>query len=82
MNRTWLERQMELRGLTYSALRRQFHFSPETLNAWETGTPARPFSLRKLASILRMEYHVLVQNLGVRVVSIMERRERGPKITK
>lgn len=79
MNRQWLERAMEQRGLTYSALRRQFHFSPETLNAWEGGTPARPFSLRKLASILGMEYHILVKNLGVRVMSIRERRARAPK---
>ena len=82
MDRKWLEKAMEQRGLTYSALRRQFHFSPETLNAWETGTPARPFSLRKLASILRMEYHVLVHNLGVRVLSIKERRARAPRIAK
>lgn len=79
MNRQWLERQMELRGITYSALRRQFHFSPETLNAWQDGTPARPFSLRKLATILGMEYHVLVRNLGVRVMSMKERRARAPK---
>ena len=79
MNRTWLEKQMELRGITYSSLRRQFHFSHETLNAWEGGTPARPFSLRKLAAVLGMEYHVLVRNLGVRVMSIKERRARAPK---
>jgi hypothetical protein len=79
MNRQWLEKAMELRGITVSALRRQFHFSPETLNAWAAGTPARPFSLRKLASILGMEYHVLVRNLGVRVMSAKERRARAPK---
>ena len=79
MNRKWLEKQMELRGLTYHALRRQFHFSPETLTSWENGTPARPFSVRKLATILGMEYSVLVRNLGVKVLALRDRRARAPK---
>lgn len=78
MNRAWLERQMELRGITYSALRRQFRFHPDTFVGWENGKPARPFTVRKLAGILQLPYLTVVKNLGVHVLSARERRERMP----
>jgi hypothetical protein len=65
---------LEQRGLSYYALKKEFKFSPDTLSAWERGIPARPFSLRKLARILGMEYHVLVRNIGVNVLTRAVRR--------
>lgn len=79
MNRLWLERQMELRGITYHALRYEFKFHPDTLTKWEQGTLARPDSLRRLAGILDAPYLTVVKNLGVKVMSARERKARAPQ---
>lgn len=68
MNRRWLERVMEDRGITYYALKNEFHFSPDTFKAWEAGQLARPHSMRKLADILDVPYPDLVKGLGVEIV--------------
>lgn len=65
MDRDWLETRMAELGLTYHAMRKEFGFSPDNLKAWESGGPARAFTLRKLARILQVEFKALVANLGV-----------------
>lgn len=69
MNREWLERLMASRGITYYALKNEFHFSPDNFKHWEAGAPARAFSLRKLARIFQIDYMTLVRGLQVRVLN-------------
>lgn len=81
MNTQWLEKEMEARGISYWKLKTEFHISHDTLKSWKTGTPARPFTLRKLATALGMEYTMLRQHLGVTVLTTarMRRRMRAVK---
>lgn len=65
VNRDWLEKRMDLLGLSYNALKRDFHFSPDTFTGWEEGRAWRPHTLRKLARILEVPYQELVKNLGL-----------------
>lgn len=76
MNTQWLEKEMEARGISYWKLKTEFHISHDTLKSWKTGTPARPFTLRKLAAALGMDYTTLRQNLGVTVLTMTRRRVR------
>lgn len=68
MNRRWLERLMESRGVTYYQLKEKFHVSPDTFKNWEAGMVPRPDTLRRLADILDVEYPDLVKGLGVKPV--------------
>jgi hypothetical protein len=72
MNRAWLERMMKKHGISYYSLKRVHHFSPDTLLAWEDGTPARIASLRKLAAILDVNVRELIAKLGVKVQASRE----------
>ncbi len=76
VNRDWLERRMEKLGITYSALKAEFHFHPDTITGWEEGRKARPYTLRKLAHILELPYLELVRNLGVRPMPRQHRKAR------
>ena len=79
INRQWLERLMEARGITYYSLRFQFHFHPDTINGWEDGRPARPFTVRKLAEILTVDVPTLVKGMNLRVMNRQMRKARAPK---
>lgn len=65
VNRAWLEKRMDLLGFSYNTLKKDFHFSPDTITGWEEGRAWRPYTLRKLARILEVPYKELVQNLGL-----------------
>ncbi len=76
-NIQWLEKTMEARGLSYYALRREHHISPETIKAWQDGQVAKPATLRRLAVALGLEYEVLRLNLGVTVLTTARARRRA-----
>jgi Cro/C1-type HTH DNA-binding domain len=69
VNAQWLEKAMEVRGISYSKLKTEFHLSHDTIQSWKKGKPARPFTLRKLASALSMDFETLRRNLGVTVLT-------------
>jgi transcriptional regulator with XRE-family HTH domain len=69
VNRQWLDKAMEARGISLYKLKTEFHVAPETLQAWQSGKPARPFTLRKLADALKMDFETLRRNLGVTVLT-------------
>lgn len=73
MNMTWLEKLMAQKGITFHALKYEFHFSKETFRDWAAGVPARPHTVRKLATALGVEYQWLVRNLGVKIVDEKKR---------
>lgn len=75
MNMGWLEKLMTQKGITFNALKEEFHISPDTIRAWGSGNPARPFVVRKLATVLGVEYQWLVRNSGVKLV---DERKRTP----
>lgn len=79
INRQWLERLMEARGITYYALRMKFHFHPDTINGWEQGRPARPFTVRKLADILGVDVPTIVKGMNLRLMNRQMRRARAPR---
>lgn len=80
MNAQWLEKAMAARGISYSKLKTEFHISHDTLKGWRDGKPARPFTLRKLAGALSMDYETLRRNLGVVVLTTARiRRMRAAK---
>lgn len=74
----WLNKVLEERGITRYALKTKHHFNYASFDNWDKGTPARPHSIRKLAAILELEYSEVVDNLGVEVQGLHERRERMP----
>lgn len=69
MNTQWLEKAMESRGISYWKLKTEFHISHDTLKAWKGGKPARPYTLRKLAAALGMDFETLRKNIGVTVLT-------------
>lgn len=69
MNTKWLEKALEDRGISQNMLKTEFRISPDTLKAWANGQPARPFTLRKLATAMGMDYATLRKNLGVTVLT-------------
>ena len=69
MNAQWLEKALEARGISYSKLKTEFHLSHDTIQSWKKGKPARPFTLRKLAAALSMDFETLRRNLGVTVLT-------------
>lgn len=69
MNAQWLEKAMESRGISYWKLKTEFHISHDTLKAWKGGKPARPYTLRKLAAALGMDFETLRKNIGVTVLT-------------
>lgn len=73
MNMNWLEKLMAQRGLTFEALRREYHTHPDTIRSWGTGKPARPFVVRKLATALGVEFQWLVRNGGIKLVDEKKR---------
>ncbi len=77
INRDWLERRMEKLGITNDALETEFGFAPRTITGWENGRKPRPYTLRKLAGILKIDYLELVRNLGVRPMSRQNRKARS-----
>jgi len=78
IDRVWLERLMEQRGITDYALRYHHHFHPDTITKWEKGGPARLFSVRKLATILGIDVPTLMKGMKLRVMNRQMRRARAP----
>ena len=79
MNRNWLEKAMQSRGMTYYQLRYKHRISPDTFTAWENGQAAKPDTLRRLAQALDMQYLTLVKNLGVKVLNAARLRRARAK---
>lgn len=80
MNRQWLDRALAARGISQYKLKTEFHISPQTLKAWETGQSVRPATLRRLAEVMAMDYDTLRRNLGVTVLTTQRiRRMRAEK---
>lgn len=73
MNMPWLEKLMAQKGITFNALKYEFHVSPDTLHAWAAGKPARPFVVRKLAQALGVEYAWLVRNANIKLIDERKR---------
>jgi ribosome-binding protein aMBF1 (putative translation factor) len=73
MNMAWLEKLMAQKGITFEALRREYHTHPDTIRSWATGKLARPFVVRKIANALGVEFQWLVRNLGVKLVDEKKR---------
>lgn len=73
MNMSWLEKLMAKKGITFHALRYEFHVTPMAIKAWGEGVPARPHTVRKLAMALGVEYDWLVRNSGVKIVDEKKR---------
>ena len=69
MNRQWLDKALQARGISLYKLKREFRIAPETLTRWEAGKPAFPSTVRKLADALEMDYETLRRNLGVTVLT-------------
>ena len=68
MNMVWLKRLMAQKGISLHALRYDHHVTPAQIRLWAKGLPARPHTVRKLATALGVEYQWLVRNLGVKLV--------------
>jgi len=68
MNRSWLDKTLKQKGISLNMLRREHHFSPDTLSSWEGGKAAKPATVRRLASILGIEMAELVRELGIRLL--------------
>lgn len=75
IDRKWLDEALASAGITYSSLKTEFHFSPDTIKRWEQGYPARPYTVRKLARILGISYLDVIKNLRVTVIG-------GPSVEK
>lgn len=73
MNMNWLEKLMAQKGITFHALRYEFHVTPSAIRGWGNGVPARPHTVRKLATALGVEYAALVKNLGIKIVDEKKR---------
>jgi transcriptional regulator with XRE-family HTH domain len=69
VNRQWLDRALQARGISQYKLKTEFHISPQTFKAWENGQAVRPSTLRRLAEVMRMDYDTLRRNLGVVVLT-------------
>lgn len=71
MNVAWLYQELDRRGLTMRALKEEHHFSPDNIYKWSKGLPPLPSTLRKLATVLKMDYEELVKKLQVKPMTRM-----------
>lgn len=69
MNKQWLDKALQERGISLYKLKKEFRIAPETLQRWGDGKPAFPSTVRKLAVALGMDYDTVRRGLGVVVLT-------------